>query len=64
MQVDSPQFRMADRLAGGKLAETILTLRDEGRSFEEISRRLYGDFGIEASRQTIVRWGEMLGAAA
>ena len=62
MEVDSSQFRMADRMAGGKLAEIIAELRTEGRSYEDVTRRLFADFGIEVTRQTVARWGALLGA--
>lgn len=52
----SNQFRMADRMAGGRLAEVIDEMHVEGRSYEDIARRLYADYGIEISRQTVARW--------
>lgn len=52
----SPHFRMADRLADGKLAEIIARGRAEGLSFDDIARRLYADFGIEVTRQTVANW--------
>lgn len=55
----SPNFRMADRLADGKLAEIITTYRLEGLSFDDIARRLFADHGIEVTRQTIANWAEM-----
>lgn len=61
MQVDSSQFRMADRMAGGNLAAIIGDLRADGRSYEEVTRRLFADFGIEVTRQTVARWGALLG---
>lgn len=48
-------------MAGGHLAEVIATGRAEGRSYEEITRRLFADHGIEVSRQTVARWGALLG---
>lgn len=61
MTTTSPQFRMADRLAGGRLAATLRRLRSDGLSYEAIGRRLYAEHGIEASRQTVARWGAELG---
>ena len=61
MEVDSSQFRMADRMAGGQLAAIIAELRTEGRSYEDVTRRLFADFGIEVTRQTVARWGALLG---
>lgn len=56
MQPRSPQFRMADRLAGGRLIEIIATSRADGLSFDDISRRLFAEFGIEVTRQTLANW--------
>ncbi len=61
MKVDSSQFRMADRMAGGKLADIIGALRADGRSYEDVTRRLFADHGIEVTRQTVARWGALLG---
>ena len=47
---------MADRLAGGNLADTIRTLTDEGLSPDGISRRLFADHGIDVSGRTVARW--------
>lgn len=60
---NSQLWRMADRLAGGELAETIGKLRSEGVGHELISRRLYADFGIEATRQTVASWCDTLDRA-
>lgn len=54
--IDTATFRMADRLAGGTLADTIRTLTAEGMSADAISRRLYADHGIDVSGRTIDRW--------
>lgn len=56
MRTPSPQFRMADRLAGGKLALIIAAYKAEGLSLDAIARRLYADFGIEVTRQTVANW--------
>ncbi len=53
---ESAQYRMADRLADGNLAEVLLRLRDEDRSPEDIGRQLYADYGIQVSRPTVSRW--------
>lgn len=50
------QFRMADRLAGGKLAERLLELEDAGNSYDHIGRVLFADYGIEVTRQTVGNW--------
>jgi intein-encoded DNA endonuclease-like protein len=56
MDNPSPLFRMADRLAGGQLEEALLSMRSAGLSYDEISRRLFADHGIEVTRQTIANW--------
>jgi hypothetical protein len=62
VQVNTPQFRMADRMAGGKLAEIILDERDRF-SAEEISRHLFAAHGIEVTGQTVRRWLVLLAPA-
>lgn len=57
----STAYRMADRLLDGKLAEVLAEGRSAGRSFEEISRRLFADHGIEAPSQTLRSWARQLG---
>jgi len=47
---------MADRLAGGTLAETILRLDDADLSPEQIARELYAAHGVDVTRQTITNW--------
>lgn len=47
---------MADRLADGQLADIIAEGRASGLSYDEIGRRLYADFGIEVTRQTLANW--------
>lgn len=56
MRTPTPLFRMADKMAGGRLAEIIANGRAEGLSFDDIARRLYADFGIEVTRQTVANW--------
>lgn len=57
----SAQFRMADRLAGGRLAEIISDGRQDGQSLDHIARRLYAEHGIEVTRQTVANWSDALG---
>lgn len=61
MEVDTQQFRMADRLTEGQLTAILTAHRTNGRSYEEISRRLWAEHGIEVTRQTVARWGKLLG---
>lgn len=52
---------MADRLMGGTLRERLSALRDEGRSFEDISRVLYAEKGVEVGARTLFGWAKALG---
>lgn len=60
----SANYRMADRLAGGNLAETLRRLSDEGLNNGAISRQLFADYGIEVSIPTVGAWLAILGTAA
>lgn len=62
MQIRSPHFRMADRLADGRLTELIAEGRAAGLSYDDIARRLYADYGIEATRQTVANWASAIDA--
>lgn len=52
----TPAMRMADKLAKGRLEERLTELDDAGDSWDTISRKLYAEFGIEATGQTIGGW--------
>ena len=52
---------MADRLAGGRLADVLATQKAELRSWEAVSRHLHAEFGIEVTSETLRRWGIELG---
>ena len=60
LMIDSPTYRMADRLARGHLADRILSLRSEGLSWAAITSRLYADHGIEISAVTAADWHDQL----
>lgn len=47
---------MADRLAGGKLKEIVLAMRDDGVTLTEMADRLDDEYGIEVTRQTLSGW--------
>lgn len=49
-------FPLADRAAGGRLAELIARYRGEGESFEDIAYKLRQDHGIVTSSATVRRW--------
>lgn len=57
----SSRFRMADRLVDGRLADLLGTYRSEGLSWDEISRRLYAESGVEVSAGTLSLWAIELG---
>jgi intein-encoded DNA endonuclease-like protein len=56
VSLNTKDWRMADRLAQGRLALIVAEWRSEGQSHEAIVRRLYADFGIEVTRQTLAKW--------
>jgi len=57
----SGQYRMADHLAGGKLAEVLGAKFDAGVPWEVVSRHLFAEFGIDVTGQTLRRWALVLG---
>lgn len=46
---------LADAVMGGRLEETLRDWRDEGLSYDDISRRL-GVLGIDVTREAVRRW--------
>lgn len=54
--IDSTTWRMADRLAHGRLEAIIASHRANGLSADAISRRLHADHGIDVAGRTIARW--------
>lgn len=54
--IDTATWRMADRLAHGRLEAIIATHRANGLSADAISRRLHADHGIDVTGRTIARW--------
>ncbi len=55
---------MANRLAGQRLPELLSESRAAGASWDDISRQLCSDFGIEVSSETLRKWSEQLGIGA
>ncbi len=49
-------WRMADRLTGGTLADTIRGYRSQGLSPDQIASRLYAEHGVEVTGRTLRRW--------
>jgi len=49
-------FILADRIAGGNLAEQLTTWRAEGLSLIAISFRLHDEHSVDVSHETIRRW--------
>ncbi len=62
--LDTLLFRVANRQAGGRLAQKLQTYRRKGYSFNEISRRLYADHRIEVTGQTLSTWVRQIEDAA
>jgi hypothetical protein len=61
VELNSKTFRMADRLTNGRLVEIVAGERQRGQSYDAIVRRLYADYGIEVTRQTLSDWASGLG---
>lgn len=51
---------MANRLANGQLPEMLATRRAAGLSWEDISRQLHSEMGIEVSSETLRKWSDLL----
>lgn len=64
MAIESPVFRMADRLVDGRLAEIIVGYHAEGHPAEHISRLMWAEHGVDVSGQTLRRWVPVLVAEA
>lgn len=56
MAIDTPHFRMADRLADGKLDDIIADYAARGLSPRQVCNRLYADHGIEVTHPTAAKW--------
>jgi hypothetical protein len=52
---------MADTLMHGNLATRLRELRDEHRSFDDISRVLYAEQHVVVSSRTLRDWCDQLG---
>lgn len=63
MPPTTSNWRMADRLADGKLADQITVLRGDGNTWEQIAKVLFAEHGIEVTGQTLRLWGAELGIA-
>lgn len=65
MPKKSPVWIMANTLTEGRMVEILEGYRAEGHGFDAISRRLFAEYGIEVTRQTVAKWcAEKLGEAA
>lgn len=60
--IETANYRMANRLAKGHLAERIIALRADKRSFESIASQLRVEYGIEVTRTTVATWLDALAA--
>lgn len=56
MAIETPQFRMADRLAKGRLAEILAEFKANGASYSYVVRELYARHGIEVTAPTVGVW--------
>ncbi len=55
-EIDSPLFRMANRIMGGSFTETVLAMHRAGMVPERISKELYVGHGVEITGRTLARW--------
>lgn len=56
MALDSPHWRMADRLADGKLDTVLADYKARGLSPRQVCNRLYAEHGIEVTHPTAAKW--------
>lgn len=59
--IDSPVYRMADALTGGKLADILRQERAAGKSLRRISVDLQTGYGVDVTGQTVANWCDELG---
>lgn len=52
----TPIWPLVDRILDGHLAEVIQAYRDEGLTFEQMSRRFKDDHGIDVVSETVRKW--------
>lgn len=57
----SSQYRMADRVLEGHLADFMRTSYADSGSWEEVARQLLIEHSIIVSGQTLRRWAKELG---
>ncbi len=60
----SPQYRMADQLAGGNLEQILADIYQETGSWETTARRLYVEYRIDVTTNTLRGWATALGIGA
>ena len=56
MAQDSPNWRMANRLAGGRLDEIVEAKLEANVKWERISRDLLAEYGADVSAVTLRSW--------
>lgn len=56
MAIDTPHYRMADRLAEGQLDAILSDYAKRGLSPRQVCNRLYADHGIEVTHPTAAKW--------
>jgi len=60
MAIDSPHYRMADRLTGGQLDAVLADYKSRGLSARQVCNRLYAEHGIEVTHPTAAKWLDAL----
>ena len=56
MPTDSPNWRIANRLTGGKLDEIVGARLAEGWAYTRIADYLHAEYGAEVSRVSLRNW--------
>lgn len=54
-------WRMSDEATGGRLADRIAELREDGLSWRQMAQRLYAEHGLVVTDETLRKWGQKLG---
>ena len=56
MQQQTALYKMADRVAGGHLAQILTDYSEQGYSLHEMTRRLYAEHDVEVTPPTVGAW--------
>lgn len=51
---------MSNEAVGGRLAERLTELRDEGLSWRQIAQKLHAEHGLVATDETLRKWAQQI----